>query len=85
MRRSLDSNLIPAAIFLDVKKAFDCLTHNILIGKLCHVRFRGEALSWFSSHLTNRSIATEATDEKFQLNTEYPKVLFLSQPSSSSM
>ena len=31
VRLSLDFDLIPAAIFLDVKKAFDSLTHEILI------------------------------------------------------
>ena len=64
MRRSLDSNLISAAIFLDVKKAFDSLTHKILIDKLCHVGVRGEALSWFLRYLTDRSITTEVTDKK---------------------
>ena len=34
VRQSLDFGLVPAAIFLDVKKAFDSLTHEILIGKL---------------------------------------------------
>ena len=52
-RRSLDSNLIHAAIFLDVKKTFDSLTNKILIGKLSHLGVRGEALSWFSSYLTD--------------------------------
>ena len=62
VRQSLDFGLIPAAIFLDVKKAFDSLTHEILIGKLSHQGVRGEALSWFSSFLTGRSIAVEASD-----------------------
>ena len=49
IQQSLDSSLIPAAIFLDVKKAFDSLTHKILLGKLSHHGVCGEALFWFSS------------------------------------
>ena len=64
IRQSLDSNLIPAAIFLDVKKVFDSQIHKILIGKLCHIGVHGESLTWFSSYLTDRSITTEVTDEK---------------------
>ena len=62
-RQSLDFGLVPAAIFLDVKKAFDSLTHEILIGKLLHQGVRGEALSLFSSFLTGQSIAVEASNE----------------------
>jgi len=62
IRQSLDYNLIPAAIFLDVKKASDSLTHKILIGKLYHHAVRGQTLSWFSSYLTDRAIVTEDGD-----------------------
>ena len=73
IRQSLDSNLIPAAIFLDVKKAFDSLTHKILIGKLSHHGVRGEALSWFSSYLTDRSIAMEDTDKEVPIEYGVPQ------------
>ena len=73
VRQSLDFGLIPAAIFLDVKKAFDSLTHEILIGKLSHQGVRGEALSWFSSFLTSRSIAVEASDEHVPVEYGVPQ------------
>ena len=73
VRQSLDFGLIPAAIFLDVKKAFDSLTHEILIGKLSHQGVRGEALSWFSSFLTGRSIAVEASDEHIPVEYGVPQ------------
>ena len=41
LHSALDSGLIPAAIFLDVRKAFDSLTHGILLFKLSHYGVRG--------------------------------------------
>ena len=73
----IDSNLIPAAIILDVKKTFDSLTQKILIGKLCHVGVRGKALSWFSSYLTDRSIVTVVTDEKVPIEYGVPQCSIL--------
>ena len=80
VRQFLDFGLIPAAIFLDVKKAFDSLTHEILIGKLSHQGVRGEALSWFSPFPTGRSIAVEASDENVPVENGVPQgsVLWLS-------
>ena len=55
----LDSGLIPAALFLDVRKAFDSLTHKILLWKLSHIGIRGNAYSWFLSYLSGRVISVD--------------------------
>ena len=43
------------AIFLDIKKAFDCVNFNILLYKLNHYGFRGITNTWFKNYLMDRS------------------------------
>ena len=50
----LDNGELVFSIFLDFSKAFDCVSHDVLLHKLSHYGIRGVALDWFKSYLSNR-------------------------------
>ena len=50
----LDNNFFVCGIFIDLKKAFDTVDHDILTTKLLHYGIRGKANSWLKSFLSDR-------------------------------
>ena len=64
MQISFQRNLISCAIFLDFAKAFDSVSHNILLRKLEKYGIRGKALDFFRSYLTSRSQFVKLNDVK---------------------
>ena len=50
----MDNGPLNGIIFLDLKKAFDCVDLDILIKKLSYFGCEGTTLNWFRSYLTNR-------------------------------
>ena len=51
---NMDKGLINSVVFLDLKKAFDTVDHDILIKKLEFHGFKNTALHWFISYLGQR-------------------------------
>ena len=52
---AMDRDVIPATIFVDVKKAFDTICHLILLDKLDNCGIRGNALLLIQSYLSGRN------------------------------
>ena len=50
---SFRNNKIGAAIFIDLKKAFDTVNHDILFSKQENIGIRGISLKWIQSYFTN--------------------------------
>ena len=54
IQEAIQEGKFSCGIFLDFKKAFDTVNHEILITKLEHYGIRGIAKEWFTSYLFNR-------------------------------
>ena len=51
---NINNKVFFSLIFVDIKKAFDCVSHKKLIKKLDHYGIRGIANNLIESYLTNR-------------------------------
>ena len=53
-------NAVPSGVlFLDLRKAFDTVDHEVLTSKLKHIGIRHGSIKWFESYLDGRSQVTK--------------------------
>ena len=57
---AISNNQFCIIIFLDFTKAFDCVSHEILINKLYRYGLRGSVSDFFKSYLSGRTIAPDS-------------------------
>ena len=51
IKKQLDAGNYTTEVFIDKKKAFDTVDHNILLEKLDYCGMRGATKNWFESYL----------------------------------
>ena len=54
IQKQLDAGNYIAGVFVDLKKAFDTVDHNILLEKIDYYGIRAVTKDWFRSYLDNR-------------------------------
>ena len=61
---ALDEGNYVIGAYIDLKKAFDSVSHEILLQKLQYYGIRGTVLSWFTSYLYKRKqyVSTDGVD-----------------------
>ena len=65
----IDKGNFVGAVYLDMKKAFDLVDHNILRGILALYNFHDEMVTWIQSNLSYRT-----QQEQFNFTTSSPAV-----------
>ncbi|XP_011348842.1 uncharacterized protein LOC105285967 [Ooceraea biroi] len=64
IRCAVDRRQITVSVFFDFSKAFDCVSHRILIDKLKSLHLPNSVLRWISSYLDGRSQAVREPNER---------------------
>ena len=76
IKKTIDDGNYGCGVFIDLKKAFDTVNHDILLKKLEHYGIRGVPLEWFRSYLTNRKqyvFVCGNTSETLEITCGVPK------------
>ena len=62
IQANMNQGLYSCGVFIDLKKAFDTVDHNILLDKLNFYGFRGLINQWFSSYLDDHTQTAQIAD-----------------------
>lgn len=66
---SIESKLFTSIIFIDVKKAFDCVDHELLLRKLHQLGYRGQVYVLLQQYLFARRQRVQVGDKKVAIDT----------------
>ena len=65
IQEAINNKEMVAALFLDMSAAFDTVDHDVLLSRLSRdFGFKGQALAWLSSYLTNRTFSVVIGNER---------------------
>ena len=78
VRRNIDQDQLTGAVFIDLRKAFDTVNHDVLLDKLTKIGVLGLERDWFSHYLMNRTQSVE-----FQGVTSCPMGISVRVPQGS--
>ena len=62
VNKKLDSKIPTLAVYVDFRKAFDCVQHPVLLEKLANLNLSGSVVDWVDSYLSNRKQQVYAND-----------------------
>ena len=62
VNRKMDNRLLTLAVFIDFKKAFDCVQHPVLLKKLRALNLDESVTNWIKDYLTQRQQRVYAND-----------------------
>ena len=76
IQANMNQGLYSCGVFIDLKKAFDTVNHNILLDKLNFYGLRGLINQWFSSYLNDRTQTAQIADHisnKASISFRFPQ------------
>ena len=76
IRKSLDNGELVGGVFVDLTKAFDTISHDILLNKLKIYGVKENEYEWFASYLFRRSqkvLIENTLSDEFFLNSGVPQ------------
>ena len=77
IKKTIEEKKFGCGVFIDLKKAFDTVNHDILLQKMDH-GIKDMALAWFKSYLTDRKqfVSLNGVDSNIKLSlVVYHRVL----------
>ena len=67
IKESIDNGKYGCGIFIDLRKAFDTVNHEILLNKLEHYGTRDSMLDWFRSYLKDRKQCVSINEQSSEV------------------